>query len=67
MARKQEETALFSVYKAAEGGQSFRDLKEMLEANGVTGVRKGHSPYVGQYGFTVPKKFEEKVRKLLWG
>lgn len=46
---------------------SFRDAKELLEAAGVTGVIKGHSPYVGQHGVAVPAKFEDKARKVLFG
>lgn len=59
--------ARFSVYKASEGGQSFKDAKEMLEANGVKDVKRDHSPYVGQYGLSVPKKYEKKTSRLLFG
>jgi hypothetical protein len=62
-----EERAIFSVYKATEGGQSFKDLKESLEAGGVTDVRKAYSPYVGQYGVSVPKKYRDKAEKIIWG
>lgn len=59
--------AHFSVYKADEGGMSFKDAKEMLESNGVTGVKKEYSPYIGQYGISVPAKFNNKTGRLLFG
>lgn len=62
-----EEMKLFSVYKPAEGGLSFKDAKEMLEVAGVTGVVRGYSPYVGQHGISVPAKFEKKAREVLFG
>lgn len=60
-------TALFSVHKAAEGGISFKDAKEQLEAAGVEHVHRGYSPYVGQYGITVPVKYKAKASKVLFG
>lgn len=59
--------AIFSVLKAVEGGLSFANTKEMLEANGVQNVRRDHTIYVGHYGFSVPKKYERRTARLLWG
>jgi hypothetical protein len=59
--------AKFSVYKASEGGRSFKDAKEDLEAAGVTDVRRDYSPYVGQYGLSVPAKFEKRASRVLYG
>jgi hypothetical protein len=59
--------ATFSVYKAAEGGRSFRDAKEELEAVGVTDIKQVGSPYIGQYGIQVPKRFEKRTSRVLYG
>lgn len=58
--------AYFSVEKAQEGGRSIKDTKALLEANGVTGMRREYSCYVGHYGFSVPAKFNDKTEKLVF-
>ena len=54
----------FSVTKATEGGigQSFGMF--LLKTKGIPS-RKAYSPYVGQTGIEVPKKFQRKAAKLL--
>jgi len=58
---------MFSVMKPTEMGMPFKHWQEMLESEGVTPVKRGYSPYVGQYGIQVPKKFEDKASKVLFG
>jgi len=55
----------FSVEKASEGGESFKDLKARLEDAGIP-ARKGYSPFVGQYGIQVPKEFSRKAEDIIW-
>ena len=61
------ERAIFSCLKASEGGMSFKDAKRMLEENGIKPVRSEYTCYVGHYGLSVPKEFEEKASDLLFG
>jgi hypothetical protein len=59
--------APFSLLKASEGGMSFDAAKARLAERGVTGVRRGHSPYIGHYGMDIPKRYEKRARTILWG
>ena len=61
-----DDRARFSLLKAAEGGYSFNDARDRLRANGVDDVKRDHSPYVGHYGLSVPRKFEKKANRVLF-
>lgn len=65
--RMMDPLARFSLLKAAEGGFSFNDAKQRLEANGVESVKRDYSPYVGHYGLSVPRKFEKRASRILFG
>lgn len=57
--------ACFSVHKATEGGIGYYAMESLKDA-GIP-CRKGYSPFVGQVGIDVPKKFEKKASKILFG
>lgn len=48
-----------------EGYKSIKDLEEELKAAGIS-FRKKRSPYENNVAFEVPKKYENKAKKILW-
>jgi len=59
--------ALFSLLKKAEGGYSFKDAAFWLKDVGIDDVRREESPYVGHYGLSVPKRWEARAERILFG
>lgn len=55
-----------SLLKASEGGMSRADACALLRAKGVVGVKYAHSPYVGHYGLSIPKRFGKRAARLLF-
>jgi hypothetical protein len=56
----------FSLLKPSEGGISFSDAKFKLSEAGVTDVKQEYSPYIGNYGLSVPKEQAEKAETVLF-
>ena len=55
----------FSIEKASEGGMGGSYAIFLLKDLNKIPARRAYSPYVGQTGVQVPKKYERKARKLL--
>ena len=60
---------LYSIEKKSEGGRhSYADIVEWLKTEGIKfNKSRAYSPYVGQYGLFIEKKYTKKVEKFLWG
>lgn len=54
----------FSITKADEGGPGGAFIIWLLKSEGIP-ARRAYSPYVGQTGVEIPKKFERKARRLI--
>lgn len=57
--------AQFSIEKASEGGMGGSYALFLLKDMNKIPARRCYSPYVGQTGVEVPKKFARKAAKLL--
>ncbi len=66
MMTKRIERVEFSLLKASEGGISRDAACAMLRDAGVVGVQYAHSPYVGHYGLSVPKRFGKRAARILF-
>lgn len=55
----------FSIEKASEGGMGGSYAMFLLKDVNSIPCRRAYSPYVGQTGVEVPRKFARKARKLL--
>lgn len=55
----------FSIGKASEGGMGGSYALFLLKDINKIPARRGYTPYVGQTGVEVPKKYARKAAKLL--
>ena len=59
-----EETVVYLLKKASEGGEAKSSVMSRLKEAGIW-VKSDYSPYVGQYGILVKVSDEKAVEKLL--
>ena len=58
--------ATISLWKASEGGRSFKAIKAMLAANGIACTKGEASQWEGRYEIHVAEKNRERAEDLLF-
>lgn len=65
--KRLDERSIFSISRDDDRTRTFPRFASMLRANGIPDVERASTVYVGHFGLSVPKRYELRTSKLVFG